>query len=41
MEHAYEVMRGRESAGETLSYGDALTPRQAAAIIILFSQWLR
>jgi hypothetical protein len=40
MEHAYEVMRGRESNGEALSYGDPLTPRQAAAIIILFSHWL-
>jgi hypothetical protein len=40
MEHAYEVMRGRESCGESLSYGEPLTERQAAAVIILFSQWL-
>jgi hypothetical protein len=42
MEHAYEVMRGRESEGETMrSDVPPLTPEQAGAVVHLFEQWLR
>lgn len=42
MSHAYEVLRGRESRGARLGWGDIkpLSERQAAEAIILFSQWL-
>ena len=39
MEHLYEVMRGRESEGVTFD-GKALTTKQAAAIINIFSPYL-
>lgn len=39
MEHAYEVMRGRKSEGEKFD-AKILTPKQAGAVILLFSQWL-
>lgn len=39
MEHLYEVMRGRPSEGVTLD-ADPLTPKQAGAIVCLFSGWL-
>lgn len=39
MEHAYEVLRGRESEGATFDE-KALTPRQAAAVIRVFSEWM-
>jgi hypothetical protein len=40
MEHAYEVLRGRESEGVTLNCKKPLTVKQAAAVICLFSEWL-
>ena len=39
MESLYEVMRGRESEGVTFD-AKALTPKQAAAIIRIFDQYL-
>ena len=39
MEHLYEVMRGRESEGVTFGV-KALTPKQAAAVINIFSTYL-
>lgn len=39
MEHAYEVMRGRSSAGEHFDE-EALTARQANAVILVFSRWM-
>lgn len=39
MEHLYEVMRGRESEGVTFDE-KALTPKQAAAVMRLFEQYL-
>lgn len=39
MASLYEVMRGREDAGVTLD-AKALTPRQAAAVIRLFAEFL-
>lgn len=43
MEHVYEVLRGREHEGVTLDKEmkeKPLTPRQAAAVIRLFSEYL-
>ena len=40
MEHAYAVMRGLNSKGETLNSRKPLTVEQADAVICLFSQWL-
>lgn len=39
MEHLYEVMRGRESEGVTFD-AKALTAKQAAAVILIFDQFL-
>jgi hypothetical protein len=39
MEHLYEVMRGRDSEGVSFDT-KGLTPRQAAEVIILFSEYL-
>jgi hypothetical protein len=39
MEHLYEVMRGRPSEGEYFD-AEALSLRQAAEVIVLFSQFL-
>lgn len=39
MEHLYEVMRGHEDEGVSFDE-DALTPKQAAAVIRLFSEFL-
>lgn len=39
MEHLYEVMRGRASEGVTFD-AKALTPKQAAAVIRIFDQFL-
>lgn len=39
MEHLYEIMRGRPNQGERFD-AKALTPRQAAEVIVLFSQFL-
>lgn len=40
MQHAYEVLRGRESEGVTLNARRSLSPRQAAAVVCLFAEWL-
>lgn len=40
MDHAYSVMRGEGCRGESFSTDESLSPKQAAAVIILFSQWL-
>lgn len=39
MEAIYECLRGRESEGMTFD-SEALSPRQAACVIVMFSQWL-
>lgn len=39
MEHLYEVMRGRPSEGVTFGT-KALTPKQAAEVVVLFSEFL-
>lgn len=40
MEAAYEVMRGRPAEGMVWDLKKPLTPEQAGAVIVLFSQWL-
>lgn len=40
MEHIYEVLRGNASEGVTFNAKKALTPKQAAAVILLFSEYL-
>ena len=39
MEHLYEVMRGRVSEGVTLNTKKPLTEKQAAAVVVLFSEF--
>lgn len=39
MEAIYECLRGRESEGMAFD-SEALSPRQAADVIVMFSQWL-
>lgn len=40
MEHLYEVMRGNNSEGVTFNATKSLTTKQAAAVILLFSEYL-
>ena len=40
MEHLYEVMRGNSSEGVSFNDKKALTPKQAAAVVCLFSEYL-
>jgi|SRR6185437_11061859 len=40
MQHLYEVMRGNESEGVTFNAKKSLTPRQAAAVVCLFSSYI-
>lgn len=40
MEHLYEVMRGREHEGVTFNARESLSPKQAAAVVMLFAEYL-
>lgn len=40
MQHLYEVMRGRENEGVTFDASKHLSPKQAAAVVILFGEYL-
>lgn len=40
MQHLYEVMRGRENEGVTFNARKCLSPKQAAAVVELFSAYL-